>query len=57
MYSFLIGDGSKDFPGLITRVDRLEQLEESRKFHRGVLYTATLGLFLDRFWSFFRGGH
>lgn len=50
MYKFLIGDGSLDFPGLVTRVDRLEQLEESRKVHRGVLYASMGGLIIDRIW-------
>lgn len=50
MYRFLIGDGSTDFPGLITRVDRLEQLEDSRKVHRSVLYASTGGLLIERIW-------
>lgn len=53
MYDFLIG--SNEFPGLLTRVDRLEQLEEARKMHRGILYAATGGLIAERLWDWIKG--
>lgn len=55
MYRFIIGDGSRDFPGLVTRVDRLEQLEENRKMHRGILYASTGGLLVERAWHWIIG--
>jgi hypothetical protein len=55
IYEFLIGDGSQASPGLLTRVDRIEQLEESRKMHRGVIYTSLMGLAAERVWHWFTG--
>lgn len=55
IYKFLIGDGSPASPGLLTRVDRIEQLEENRKMHRGVIYTSLVGLVAERAWHWVTG--
>jgi len=47
--------GSNGQPGLTIKVDRLEELEKSRTFHRGVIYTAVAGLGLDRIFSWIKG--
>jgi hypothetical protein len=39
--------GRGDKPGLVTRLDRLEQKELTRSWHLGVLWTAVLALIMN----------
>lgn len=55
IYDILVGNGTVSNPGLLTRIDRLEQLEQSRTTHRGILYTAMTGLIVERIWHWFSG--
>lgn len=48
---FIIGDGTTGKPGLMTRVDRLEQGET----HRKIIYTGLLGLFVEHIRHIFLG--
>jgi len=54
IYDMLVGDGNSTI-GIFTRMDRLEQVEETRKVHRGVLYIAVVGLIIKDIWHWFVG--
>ena len=40
----ILGNGSKDYPGLLTRVSLIEQKEETERWYFRSIWTAILGL-------------
>lgn len=50
LYDVLIGDGTKDKPSVVVRVDRLEQSEESRKW----LWVGMGTLLLNAAWEWLK---
>lgn len=51
--SFLMGDGTKDNPGMLVRMDRVDQFVSQVKWVLGVIATAVIGILVK---MFFFGG-
>lgn len=48
IYILLNGDGSNNNPGMLIRLDRLEQLQQKRSWHLKLIYGGVITVLIER---------
>ena len=55
IYGAIVGNVQEGVPGILTKLDRLEQAKESENIHRAWIYSIICGLSINAIWHWIVG--